>query len=225
MSSIIERSKIEYWTAERAFNSLFKDINKNGLERPNGTKVFYNVGFYILEPQSNLIDIEWRKWSQKYAEREWKWYLSGNRSVEEIKKFAPIWDTMHSGDNIVNSNYGWQWERNDQLALTIDQLKKDPNTRQAWISIFDGKEKAEYSFDTPCTLSIGFEIINSKLCMSVLMRSNDLWYGFCNDQYCFSEIQKIVAEELGIETGWYYHYAMNLHIYENQYNAHLNFYK
>ena len=52
--------------------------------------------------------------------------------------------------------------------------------------------------------------------MSVVMRSNDLWYGFCNDQYCFSRLQSLVAREVGVEMGEYYHFAHNLHIYNNK---------
>jgi thymidylate synthase len=49
--------------------------------------------------------------------------------------------------------------------------------------------------------------------MCVTMRSNDLWYGFCNDQYCFSQLQKMIAERLSIDVGEYYHFAHNMHIY------------
>ena len=56
----------------------------------------------------------------------------------------------------------------------------------------------------------------SKLNMAVVMRSNDLWFGFCNDQYCFANLQMLVAYELGIECGEYYHYAHNLHLYNNK---------
>jgi thymidylate synthase len=81
----------------------------------------------------------------------------------------------------------------------------------------DGKEKSIQAHDTPCTLAIGFEITNSgKLEMEVLMRSNDLWFGFCNDQYCFSELQKIVAKELKLPIGTYYHYASDMHLYTNK---------
>jgi thymidylate synthase len=52
--------------------------------------------------------------------------------------------------------------------------------------------------------------------MTVLMRSNDLWFGFCNDQYCFSKLQELIANKLNINVGWYYHFANNLHLYENQ---------
>ena len=113
-------------------------------------------------------------------------------------------------DGNVNSNYGWQWLRNDQYEYIIDKLKFENDTRHAAISIYDCKENLDYENDTPCTYAVQFTIINDKLCMSVYMRSNDLWYGFCNDQYCFSMLQKYVAERLSMDIGWYYHHAHNM---------------
>ena len=212
---------LRFANAQEAFEYFYNFIMNFGFySESQHTKALFNVGFYINNPKNRDIKTNWRKWNKKYAEREWQWYLSQNRSVEEIKKFAPIWDKMHSGDNIVNSNYGWQWGRNNQLDKCIEQLKKDKSTRQAWISIFDGKEKDMYQFDTPCTLAVGFYVLpvdESKLNMTVTMRSNDLIYGFCNDQYCFSKLQELVAAELNMEVGDYYHFAHNLHIYEKHY--------
>lgn len=213
--------------AEEAFEHYYDQILDHGLSI-NGTRALYNVGFSMLLPELRMIRTPWRKWNEKYAEREWQWYLSQNRSVEEIKKFAPIWDKMHGGDNIVNSNYGWQWGRSNQLDKTIEQLKKNPNTRQAWISIFDGKEKDQYEYDTPCTLAVGFDISPTypdRLHMTVIMRSCDLIYGFCNDQYCFSKLQELVANELGLQIGSYYHFAHNLHIYEKHYHLKEKYYE
>lgn len=203
--------------AQEAFESLYDEIDSKGFQNGNGTKKLTNIGFKILNPLDNKINTPFRKWSLNYALREFEWYMSANRSVEEIKKFAPIWDKMHGGNNIVNSNYGYQWKRNEQLRKAIDQLKADNNSRQAWITIFDGKEKDDYQYDTPCTLNVGFAIENGKVNMTVLMRSNDLWYGFCNDQFCFSQLLDAVALELGLEVGWYYHFASDLHIYEKHY--------
>jgi len=47
------------------------------------------------------------------------------------------------------------------------------------------------------------------------MRSNDIWFGFCNDQYCFSMLQKLVSYKTGYEVGEYYHHAHNMHVYNN----------
>lgn len=207
---------INFETAQDVFEYLFKYINKQPVHS-NGTKKIYDVCLEIEKPHINTIGTDYRKWNNKYAIREWKWYLSQNRSVEEIKKFAPIWDKMHNGDNIVNSNYGYQWNRNNQLEKAVEQLKQNPETRQAWITIFDGKEKDEFKYDTPCTLSIGFVIEDNKLDMKVLMRSNDLWYGFCNDQFCFSNLQMQVALQLNIDVGKYFHYAADMHLYKEQF--------
>lgn len=205
---------MKYINAEQAFYHLYDSISNNGHETKD-TKVFYNHGFYIMNPLDNHINVDYRNWNQKYAFAEWQWYLSGNPNAELISKRAPIWCKHMDENGDVRSNYGWQWNRNSQLDKVIEKLKEDKDTRQAVISIYDGKEIDTYEYDTPCTLSIHFQIVEDKLCMSVNMRSNDLWYGFCNDQYCFSKLQELVAKKLNIPVGWYYHFSSNLHLYNN----------
>ena len=205
--------------ATEAFDYLLDKIRLDGVDF-NGTKALFNVGFYMEDPSQKIITNKERKFSEKYAESEWLWYLSGDRSVERLGaihgKIPPIWLRMADENGNVNSNYGWQWKRNNQLYKVIAMLENNPNTRQATISIYDGKEIENYSKDTPCTYAVQFTILDDKLCMSVLMRSNDLWYGFCNDQYQFASLQQMVAESLSIETGWYYHYAHNMHLYNDK---------
>lgn len=200
--------------AQEAFESYYDAISKVGHDFFN-TKALFNQGFEILNPLDNYINTDYRKWNPTYAEREWDWYLSGNPNAENISNFAPIWKNMMDSEGNVRSNYGWQWKRNNQLNKVLDLLKNNKETRQAAISIYDGKEIDTYSKDTPCTYAVQFTILNNKLNMTVLMRSNDLWYGFCNDQYCFSRLQEMVSIELNIEIGSYYHFAQNLHIYNN----------
>jgi len=202
--------------AQEAFEFFYNEIMEKGIDLDN-TKFLQNIGFYIDEPMNNLILTDFRKWKNSYAEFEWQWYLSGDRDVSEIKKQAKIWDTMHNGDNIINSNYGYQWMRNRQIEFIVSELSKNPSSRRAVLTIYDGKEHEIHSKDTPCTLNIVFNITHGKLNMSVLMRSNDIWYGFCNDQYCFSMLQKLVSDKLGTEIGWYYHFVNNLHVYERHY--------
>jgi thymidylate synthase len=188
-------------------------------EERNGTKTLHNVLIELQSPGDNNIKTPWRKWNRNYAQYEFNWYLSGNPNAEEISKKAKIWATMMDEQGNVNSNYGYQWQRNDQLTKVIDILRNDPKTRRASISLYDGKEIDKYQKDTICTYAINFYIDrNDSLSMQVMMRSNDLVYGFCNDQYCFSELQHIVANELKKKIGKYYHYVCNMHIYERHYN-------
>lgn len=206
-----------YETAQEAFEDLYDVINSRKTHA-NGTRKIYDVGIKIMNPLKNEIKSDFRAWNKTYADREWAWYMSENRSVKNLKKYAPIWDKMHNGDDLVNSNYGYQWNRNNQLQAKIEQLKNEPSTRQAWVTILDSKEHDIHGWDTPCTLSIGFVIEDDLLCMRVLMRSNDLWFGFCNDQYCFSKLQQYVARQLNLNCGYYYHYATDMHLYKQHFD-------
>ena len=210
----------EFNTANEAFEYFYNKVSAEGVEF-SGTRALFNVGFTIHNPLQNAIHSGYRKWSSTYAEREWQWYLSGDPNAEEIAKKAPIWYKMMDYNGNVRSNYGWQWNRNHQLDKVIQQLRENEETRQAVISIYDGKEIDTYRNDTPCTYAVNFTRIGGKLEMAVLMRSNDLWYGFCNDQYCFSKLQELVAGEVGCDVGSYYHYATNLHIYNNFLNRNI----
>ena len=207
-----------YNNAQEAFEDLYSIINKEGYFTA-GTKALYNVGIQILNPLDNEIKTLWRKWKKSYADYEWAWYLSENPNAEEISKKASIWLSLMDENGNVNSNYGYQWSRVNQLNRVIEMLKTTPTTRKASISIYDGKEMDYYSLDTPCTYAINFYIdSDNKLSMQVMMRSNDLVFGFCNDQYCFSKLQEYVANELKLEIGIYFHFACNMHIYERHYN-------
>ena len=211
----------KFRTANDAYEYLHDRIIQDGVDFA-GTKALFNVGVYITDSQDNKIINRERNWKEDYAEAEWQWYLSGDRNIAKLGdlygKVPEIWKRMANADGNVNSNYGWQWKRNKQLEQVIEMLKVNPDTRQAAISIYDGKEiyDSTYLFDTPCTYAVQFTILHGRLDMCVTMRSNDLWYGFWNDQYCFSKLQKMVSDELNIEPGVYYHFAHNMHLYNDK---------
>ena len=211
--------RTKFLTANEAYNYFLNEIRSVGIDFA-GTRALFNVGFTIIDPLANRIQNEERQWNLKYAEAEWRWYSSGDPNIRKLGemygKIPPIWERMADKHGNVNSNYGWQMLRNDQLNKVVQMLDKNPETRQATISIYDGKEIDKYATDTPCTYAIQFTILNDKLNMCVTMRSNDLWYGFCNDQYCFSELQRYVAMRIDKEVGEYYHFAHNLHLYNNK---------
>ena len=209
----------EFYNANEAFEYFYKRISKHGVKFAD-TRALFNIGFTIHKPEFNTIIDSKRKWNKDYAEAEWQWYLSGDPSIFKLGdiygKVPPIWSRMADDKGNVNSNYGYQWQRNDQLDYVIDKLKNHKHTRHAAISIYDAKEHDNFDTDTPCAYAVQFTNVENRLNMCVTMRSNDLWYGFCNDQYCFSKLQELVAIKLEIPIGEYYHFAHNLHIYSDK---------
>jgi thymidylate synthase len=211
--------QLTFETPSEAFDFYYGTIPYEGIDFA-GTKAMFNQGFLIEKPWLRIINNEKRNWKFEYAQAEWEWYLSGDRSIIKLGdiygKIPQIWQRMANPEGEVNSNYGWQWERKYQLDKVVAQLKDNPDTRQAAISIYDGKEIKDYKNDTPCTYAVQFTVVKGKLNMCVTMRSNDLWFGFCNDQFCFSKLQELVSERTGYKIGTYYHFAHNLHLYYDQ---------
>ena len=209
----------EFYNANEAFEYFYKRISKHGRKFAD-TRALFNIGFTLHKPSFNTIIGGKRKWNHEYAEAEWQWYLSGDPNIKKLGeiygKIPPIWKRMADRFGYVNSNYGYQWERNGQLDKIVDMLQNNKHTRQAAISIYDGKEFNNYSYDTPCTYAVQFTNVENRLNMCVTMRSNDLWYGFCNDQYCFSKLQELLCKRTGLDMGSYYHFAHNLHIYSDK---------
>ena len=143
--------------ANDAYEYYHDKIIREGVDFA-GTKALFNVGFYIEKPMDNFILNGERGWNPVYAEAEWQWYLSGDRNTKKLGelygKLPEIWKRMADGQGNVNSNYGWQWKRNDQIDYVIDLLVNQPDTRQAAISIYDCKEHDTFTFDTPCTYAV-----------------------------------------------------------------------
>ena len=211
--------KNTFRNANEAYEYLHDKIIREGIDFGD-TKALFNIGFYITDPKDRKIINKERNWKEDYAEAEWQWYLSGDPCIDALGeiygKVPEIWKRMANKHGRVNSNYGYQWNRNGQLDRVIQMLQDNTDNRQCAISIYDGKEIDDYSYDTPCTYAVQFTIVHDRLDMCVTMRSNDLWYGFCNDQYQFSKLQEMVSKRLKIETGVYYHFAHNMHLYNDK---------
>lgn len=210
-------TQLNFKNANEAFLFFFDELNNNYEEESNGTRQLRNVGFYIQDPEHRIVSAPFRKWKRSYAEKEWAWYMSGDPSAFEISKHAKIWKQCMDKDGNVNSNYGYQWKRGNQIDYVLNELRRNPNSRRASISIYDAKDRHNFENDTPCTYAINFYIKRNQLNMSVMMRSNDLWFGFCNDQYCFANLQIMIADTLSLRIGTYYHFVNNLHLYERHY--------
>ncbi len=112
-------------------------------------------------------------------------------------------------------------QRLNQLELVGNLLKEQPHSRQAVVTMWNGGDLVQAyggeKKDLPCTLTMQFLIRNDALHCITTMRSNDLWLGFPYDVWCFTNIQRLIADFLGIPTGTYTHQAGSLHVYRKDY--------
>jgi hypothetical protein len=102
-------------------------------------------------------------------------------------------------------------------ALTdlVELLARDPDTRQAVITVFDStRDLNRAKRDIPCTIALHFARRGERLDLKVIMRSNDLWLGTPYDFTQFAVLQASVAQVLGLTPGKYVHSVGSLHLYE-----------
>ena len=207
-----------YPTPTSAFENLFHYIISKG-EDFASTKAIFNASFTIQDPSDKVITTPKRKFNQDYAEYEWDWYLKGDRDAKEIGERAKIWNQMMiPGSTEVNSNYGYFWNYNNQLAKVIDELKRNKETRRAIVVHYILHEIDQYKYDTPCNDVLNFYIKDDKLHLSVFARSIDLVFGFCNDQYTFAKLMERVSIKTGYPVGQMHWFITNLHIYPRHYD-------
>ena len=204
--------------ADEAFNHWYEKLTTcmEKEESRDGEVVgeIINATTVILDPTRNICD-SIRKMNMRYAIGEMIWYMSGNNELKAIQNITNAWDRMSDDGETVNSNYGWCIESKygfNQWQYVYDMLKENPNSRQAVIHIKTADENK--SKDVNCTICLQFFVREGALFLTTYMRSNDLWMGFPYDIFQFTNMQILMAMQLGLKVGTYTHIAGSLHLYE-----------
>jgi thymidylate synthase len=211
-------------TINEIYEVLLKRVYEHGMETaPRGMKVKELLAEKVLlDPHDNIITLPGLELNLNYAREELAWYYAATNRIDFSPLIQRIWAQYSDDGQHVNSAYGhrifgghelmpnqWEWVK--------QKLQEDQDSRQAVININQAFDKAESTKDFPCTVYCQVFIRDDKLHWITNMRSNDVFFGFRNDIYCFTEMQKRMAEELNIPVGEYIHFAGSMHLYEPQF--------
>lgn len=101
------------------------------------------------------------------------------------------------------------------LGQVISLLKKDPNTRRAYLSIFDPIEDAPDNLHSriPCSLGYQFQYREGQLNLTYLQRSADFSKHFNKDIQLADRLKCFVADACGMKPGYFCHWLGSLHIF------------
>lgn len=102
------------------------------------------------------------------------------------------------------------------LEYCINELRRDPNSRRAIISVRDNESDTKTA-DPACLQSIAFRLRNGKLDCTAMFRSNDAVKAAFMNMFAIVCLQEKVANELGVEVGEYLHIAYSYHVYKQDY--------
>lgn len=210
-----------FHNANSAYAGMLRTVRDNGTElNIRGSKCIEitNYSYTITNPRDRIITERHRKFPLKAAMAEFLWYMTGNPLHSVITPYLKHWSNYSDDGTTVNSNYGFQWQNpKDQVKGVIEKLKKDKYSRQAVIDLYDKSYAFYYGKDNICTPSFQLFIRDGKLDMTVNSRSRDLIRGECIDQFTFTCLQELIANELKVELGVYKNNIGSLHVYEDHY--------
>lgn len=179
--------------------------------------------------QAICTNFEAREFNLTYAKKEWLWYLGADPKDHSIVEHAKAWKKLQQEDGTFYSNYGQyifgeqHLGKPTQLAYVLKTLSEDKNSRRASIVLLKQEHLFADNSDVVCTYGINFHITDDVLSMTVMMRSNDVIWGFTNDAFCFSQLHMFVLKLLqkvypNLKAGTYTHFTNSMHVYDRHYD-------
>lgn len=216
---------------DETYQNIVREIMENGMvefsERTgHGTRVCVGVHFRHDIEKDGFPILTLRKSPIKTFVAEQIWFISGARKPEDfLRTYTHIWDDFTNPGDVVTVAYGYRWRKHfgrDQLGLLIDLLKKEPSSRQAvvvtWDPSQDGLSLAKKK-NVPCPYTFTVNIVDGRLHLHNMIRSNDVMLGFSADVPGFALLQCMLAQKLGVKPGIYSHSISNAHIYDSHYDG------
>jgi hypothetical protein len=154
------------------------------------------------------------------------WMLAGRRDAAFLAQFTQQIMQYAEDDGNFHGAYGYRWRKHfelegggglvDQIGTIITMLREDPRNRRVVLQMWDPLADLGTSYkDLPCNISVLPRIVDGKLDITVINRSNDaIWGAFGSNQVTFSVLQEYLAAFIGVGVGTYYQISNNFHAYE-----------
>ncbi|QQS34693.1 MAG: thymidylate synthase [Ignavibacteriales bacterium] len=100
----------------------------------------------------------------------------------------------------------------DQVGWVINEIKKNPDSRRLVISAWN-PANAVISKLPPCHYTFAFNVSKGKLNCHLTQRSGDIALGIPFNLAAYSLLTQIIAQEVGLEPGFFAHTIIDAHIY------------
>ncbi len=237
------------------FDIILKTLGSGTYTRkPNGIDTISLFGYFF---KHNLNDgfplLTTRKISFKTVFSELMWMLSGDRTINELKKNTSIWNPWAKENGVLESSYGRFWrsfpspimsisdgekwvnERTkyvqkadnilliDQIRYVLDNLKSNPNSRKHIVIVWH-PGNATLANVPPCPITFVFNVKGNFINLLVTLRSSDLSIGLPHDLAVYSLLLILVAKEVGLNPGEVAFSIVDAHIYCGQFTNNSSFY-
>ena len=175
-------------------------------EDAEATIEFEEIALQTDTPLAEPMVSPHSRFQQKFVDQYARDLLRGSHASFEYDYHGRLFDW---GERLLSAG---EPVHIDQIAYIIDKLRTSPNSRRAvaitWNPVID--EKLD---NCPCLQLIQCTIRDARLAMRVVFRSNDMLTAAGANMYALVQLQKSIADQLGLECGTYTHISLVPHVY------------
>ncbi len=194
----------------RAHELVVKMILEKGwvlqTEDAETTVEFEEIAMQVDTPLALPMVSPHSRFQQKFVEQYARDLLNGSHASFEYDYHGRLFDW---GERL---SVNGQPVHVNQIDYIVEKLKASPVSRRAiaitWNPVID-----EQLDDCPCLQLVQCVLREGKLDMRVVFRSNDMLTAAGANMFALVQLQKSIADKLGVTCGTYTHISLVPHIY------------
>lgn len=205
----------------KTYLELLNHVLHHGTEKSDRTgtgtrSVFgYQMRFNLQEGFPLLTT---KKVHFKSVAYELLWFLRGDTNIAYLKEHGvSIWDEWADSKGDLGPVYGKQW-RNwngcDQIAIALQQIKDNPDSRRILVNAWNVSELPEMAL-SPCHVLFQFYVSNQKLSCQLYQRSADVFLGVPFNIAGYSLLIHLMAQQANLQPGELIWTGGDVHLYNN----------
>lgn len=218
--------KMKFKTFQQAFLNLNKFIIENHefkeQSRIGECLEVINLNYDVEDLTSFVFENKSvGRLNYEYMQDFYAWLVQGGTDVKELADKYPnvarFLDKPKSKELPDNFNTFYGPRIAHQLPFIKNELKTNPNSRRAVISIIDKDDlyllDKDETLEFPCADSATFTIRNGKLNIHLHMRSQNMAQVLKLDMYLWARFTCQLAEEFGLQPGKFSSSIVSAHVF------------
>jgi thymidylate synthase len=151
------------------------------------------------------------------------WFLRGDTNVAWLREHGvTIWDEWADQQGELGPVYGKQWRSwlapdghtIDQIALAIEQLRRNPDSRRIMVSAWNVGELEQMAL-MPCHALFQFYVAGGRLSCQLYQRSADVFLGVPFNIASYALLTHMIAQQCDLEPGELVWTGGDTHLYLN----------
>ena len=151
------------------------------------------------------------------------WFLKGDTHVKYLQEHGVrIWNEWADENGELGPVYGHQWRSwpdyqggsIDQIALLVEQIKHNPDSRRHIVSAWNVAEVNHMALP-PCHTLFQFYVADGRLSLQLYQRSADIFLGVPFNIASYALLLMMMAQVTGLKAGDFVHTFGDAHIYLN----------